>query len=186
MICKQKLCKGHGTHFKKIHLAYRESSRKLQAKQRSGTGSIVFRCILMKILKAVQCFFTGLYLIKNDQCILCDSLSACHRKILKNTPHILCRPEELRIFRVPIEVKAHISIWKTLSEFLQNPGLANLTCAAQHQRFPPSGALPSLKLTQYQSFHFTGLLLKKRSPDNNYIEVCVRGQPAITFFPVIM
>ena len=117
-----------------------------QPQQGAGAGDKVFRGILVKVFEAVQCFLTGLDLIKNNQRILCDPLPARHCQILQNAPHIFCRLEELRILRVPVKVEAHISIGKALAEFLQNPGLADLTCAAQHKRFSALGVFPSLKI----------------------------------------
>lgn len=122
--------KHHRMHLQKMHLADRERRRfgQSNAQQRAGTGDMVLRCILAKVLQGIDDLRAVLHFVKNNERFLRkDLLAAGHHQILKDPINILRCIEERFVFFVLLEVEIGRILVIKPAELSQRPGLADLS-----------------------------------------------------------
>ena len=157
---QQKFRKIHCPHVEKIYLADGKTFGQLQSKKRTCRNNAIFRRILAKKFKTIQCVLARLHLIEKYQRVGSHFLSDGKRQIVQNTFNILCRLKKLLKLFLFVEVDIQNAAVKLFAELSYCPRFPHLPCAANNKRFATFRCAPRTQFVKYLSFHITSLCNK--------------------------
>ena len=115
---------------------------------------MVVVCFLFEIFECVECLGALLYLIENDESLPRQNLfSGNHGKQFYDPLGVfVCLENGFQLVFL-IEVEVDKTVVTALPKLLHEPGLANLTGAANNQRLPFRVILPFYELRKRATLH---------------------------------
>lgn len=155
--CSQELRECDGVHVEMINFTNREGETVMTdgyAKQGTSTDYGIFWCLFTEIFQSCQCFWAGLYFVKDDECGLRENGVLCEeRKLLNNALGIFGALEDFGNVGLFVQTEIGAVGETTLSKMSENPCLAYLTSSKEQKGLAVGLVLPSLQLCEDGTFY---------------------------------